>query len=65
MRKALLLTALAALPAAGGCGNGSPPLNTAPLTEEERRQIREADQRIDDAEKSGSGTAVAGPKKRK
>jgi hypothetical protein len=35
-----------------GCG-GEPALNTAPLTEEQKQQIREEDRRIDAEERSG------------
>lgn len=39
-----------------GCGNGVA-LHTAPLTEEQKQQIKEQDKRVDDDERGGSGTA--------
>jgi hypothetical protein len=57
MRKLIRLVGLLALAAAAGCGN-STTLNTAPLTDEEKRKIKEEDQRIDEEERSGSGTKV-------
>jgi hypothetical protein len=56
MRKVILLAGILAL-AAAGCGN-STTLNTAPLTDEEKQKIKEEDRRIDDEERSGSGTKV-------
>jgi hypothetical protein len=46
-----------------GCGSGDPPLNNTKMTEEQIRVMKEEDKRIDDEERSGSGTAV-GRKKR-
>jgi hypothetical protein len=63
MRKWLLILGLAA-PAVPGC-SGSPALNTAPLTEEEKQKIREEDKRVEDEERSGSGTATPAKKKRR
>ncbi len=40
-----------------GCG-GSPKPNTAKMTDEEVRKMREEDNKNDDEERSGSGTAV-------
>ena len=57
MRRLVLLAALAA----GGCGGVTP--NTAPLSDEQKQKIKEDDRRIDDEEKSGSGTAVKVNKK--
>ena len=51
--------------AAGGCGGGKPPLNTAPLTDEEKAAIKAQDQEVDEAERSGSGTATKGKKGRR
>ena len=47
-----------------GC-SGSPALNTAPLTEEEKQKIREEDKRVEDEERGGSGTATTAKKKRR
>ena len=52
MRRLVLLAAL------GGAGCGGVTPNTAPLTDEQKQKIKEDDQRIDDEEKSGAGTAV-------
>jgi hypothetical protein len=59
MRRLVLLAALAA----AGCGSEVTP-NTAPLTDEQKQKIKEEDQRIDDEEKSGAGTAVKAKKGR-
>ncbi|HUR55271.1 MAG TPA: hypothetical protein VMZ71_14145 [Gemmataceae bacterium] len=58
MRRLVLLAAIAA----AGCGGVTP--NTAPLTDEQKQKIKEEDRRIDDEEKSGSGTAVKAKKGR-
>ena len=52
MRRLVLLAALGA----AGCGDAK--TNTAPWTDEQKQKIKEHDQRTDDEEKSGSGTAV-------
>lgn len=57
-----LLLILAPL-AFAGCGAGSPPMNTKPMTEEEIRKMKEDDKQIEDEERSGSGSAVAKPKR--
>ena len=46
-----------------GCGGSVKP-NTNPMTEEEIRQMKEDDRRIDEAERSGSGTATPARKRR-
>lgn len=46
-----------------GCG-GTLPMNTAKMTEEEIRKMKEDDRRVEDEERSGSGTASP-PKKRR
>ncbi len=48
-----------------GCGGGSPAMNTRAMSDEEIRQMKEDDKRIEDEERSGSGTAVAKPKRKK
>jgi hypothetical protein len=48
-----------------GCGGGSPPMNTKAMTDEEVRLMKEDDKRIDDEERSGSGTAVGKPKRKR
>ena len=48
-----------------GCGGGEPPMNTKTMTDEEIRQMKEDDKRIDDEERSGSGTAVGKPKRKR
>ncbi|HKB03619.1 MAG TPA: hypothetical protein VKD90_15455 [Gemmataceae bacterium] len=55
MRQVVFAAVLLGLTA--GCG-GDPKPNTAPMTEEEVRQMRDEDRRIDEAEKSGSGSAT-------
>ncbi len=47
-----------------GCGGGDPAPNTTPLTEERKRKIKEEDRRIDESERSGSGTATPTKKRR-
>lgn len=59
------LTLLAPVLFLVGCGSGTPAMNTQKMTDEEIRLMKEEDKRIDDEEKSGSGTAVGKPKKRK
>ena len=56
MRKGLLGATLAVL--AAGCGGGDVKPNTAPMTEEEVRRMKEEDRRVDEAERSGSGSAT-------
>lgn len=48
-----------------GCGSGTPAMNTRPMNEEEIRQMKEDDRRIDEEERSGSGTAVGQPKRKR
>jgi len=40
-----------------GC-DSQPKPNTAPMTDEEVRKMKEEDRQIDDAERAGSGTAT-------
>ena len=47
-----------------GCGSGSPPINNRSMTDEEIRQMKDDDRRVDDEELSGTGTAVAKKKKK-
>ncbi|HVK17044.1 MAG TPA: hypothetical protein VM533_08845 [Fimbriiglobus sp.] len=63
MRYWVLMIGLAATVGVG-C-SGSPALNTAPLTEEEKQKIREEDKRVEDDERGGSGTATPAKKKRR
>ena len=56
MRTMVLLASWAVFSSLG-CSGSDTKLNTAPLTEEQKQQIREQDQRIDEEERSGSGTA--------
>jgi hypothetical protein len=46
-----------------GCGSEKLPADMAPLTLEQKQAIRADDKRIDDAERSGSGTATVRRKK--
>jgi hypothetical protein len=64
MRSWVLMIGLMAVGGGMGC-SGAPTLNTAPLTEEELRKIREEDKRVEDDERSGSGTATPAKKKRR
>jgi hypothetical protein len=65
MRRLVLSAVAVLLAGAVGCGDGRPPLNTAPLTDEEKQKIKEQDKMIDDEERSGSGTATPAKKKKK
>ena len=49
--------------AAAGCGSRQPPLNTAPLSTEEKAKIKARDLEVDQEERSGSGTAT--PRKKR
>jgi hypothetical protein len=62
VRKVLIGAVLATV--ASGCGGGSPTPNTAPMTEEEVRQMREEDRQIDEVERSGSGSATPAKKRK-
>jgi hypothetical protein len=62
MRKLLVLLVLLAPVVLTGCGD-SPALHTGKMTDEEIRQMKEQDSRIDDEERGGSGTAVNKKKK--
>ncbi len=65
MRNGILTLGLAALLiGVTGCSSDPTP-NTAPLTEEEKQKIREEDKRVEDEERSGSGTATQPKKKRR
>ena len=48
----------------GVAGCGPQPLNTAPLTDEEKAKIKQQDQRVEDEERSGSGMATSKKKKK-
>lgn len=48
-----------------GCGAGSPPINNRTMTEEEIRQMKDDDKRVEDEELGGAGTAVAKVKKKR
>ncbi|MCI0704947.1 MAG: hypothetical protein L0241_28130 [Planctomycetia bacterium] len=56
MRKILPLGLSLLLAVAIGCGGNQTQLNTAPLTEEQKRQIAEEDKKIDDEESPGNRT---------
>ena len=58
MPKLILFVALLALLGGAGCSGSNLGLNTAPLTEEEKQKIKEADKRVEDEERSGSGQAT-------
>ncbi|MBL8864056.1 MAG: hypothetical protein KF873_22580 [Gemmataceae bacterium] len=62
MKRWLLILAPLAF---AGCGGGSPAMNTRAMSNEEIRQMKEDDKRIEDEERSGAGTAVAKPKRKK
>ena len=62
MRSLLLWAALVGLTSTG-CGGGDVKPNTAPMTDEEVRKMREEDRQIDDQEKGGSGTATPAQKR--
>jgi hypothetical protein len=57
------LAIVAGAVATAGCG-GKTTMNTAPLTDEQKAQIKAADKSVDDEERSGSGTAQPAKKKR-
>lgn len=57
----LLLVGLASL---SGCGETHRPLVTDPLTEEQKRQVREEDQRVNEEESSDYQPAKKGKKRR-
>jgi predicted small lipoprotein YifL len=46
-----------------GCGGSKTPLNTTPLSEEQKTKVKQEDQRVDDEERSGSGMASRKKKK--
>ena len=54
---------LAGVAGAVGCSGGSPPPNTAPLTPEQKAKIQSEDKQVEEAERSGSGTAT--PRRRR
>ena len=61
--KRLLLGAVLTGLAAAGCGDGDVKPNTAPMTDEEVRKMKEEDRQIDDQERRGSGSATPARKK--
>ncbi len=62
MKRLILILAPLAF---AGCGAGSPAMNTKAMSDEEIRQMKDDDRRIEDEERSGSGTAVGKPKRKK
>ena len=58
MSRILTWVLLIGLAGAAGCNGGNPPMNTAPLTDEQKAKIRAEDKQIEDEERSGSGTAT-------
>lgn len=63
MSRIVLWLVLFGVAGGAGCG-GKPPLNTAPLTDEQKKAIKEQDKKTDDEEKSGSGAAKGGKKRK-
>ncbi|HVK08073.1 MAG TPA: hypothetical protein VM597_04780 [Gemmataceae bacterium] len=63
-RELTVVLGLAAGLSAGGCGNSTTP-NTAKMTDEEVRRMKEEDRRVEDDERSGSGAATPNPRKRR
>jgi hypothetical protein len=59
----LVLGAVLTVLATTGCGGSDVKSNTAPMTDEEVRKMKEEDRQIDDQERSGSGSAT--PARRK
>jgi hypothetical protein len=59
----LVLGAVLTVLATTGCGGSDVKPNTAPMTDEEVRKMKEEDRQIDDQERSGSGSAT--PARRK
>ena len=62
MRVFALFVGLLLFSGVAGCGPKA--LNTAPLTDEEKAQIKQQDQRVEDEERSGSGMASSKKKKK-
>jgi hypothetical protein len=61
--KRLLLWAMLAGLTATGCGGGNAASNTAPMSDEEIRKMKDEDRQIDEQERNGSGTATPARKK--
>lgn len=57
MRRLLVLLTVLAPVVLTGCGD-SQALHTGKMTDEEIQKMKDEDRRIDDEERSGSGTAV-------
>jgi hypothetical protein len=58
------LVGLIAAGLSGGCGGNANTINSAPLSEEEKRKIAEQDKQIDAEESPGNRTMKAKPGKR-
>lgn len=62
MRKILLSALPCVALALVGCGSGKSTINTAPLTDAQKAEIKARDAEVDEEEKSGAGSAVKAKK---
>jgi hypothetical protein len=62
MRVVLLIAVSCAAVSLVGCGADKPSLNTAPLTDAQKAEIKARDAAVDEEEKSGAGSAVKAKK---
>jgi hypothetical protein len=65
MRKLIPIVLGLGFAAALGCGGSQPPLNTAPLTDEQKAKVKDEDRQTDDAESGGRGGKLGGKPKGK
>lgn len=62
MRRRILLALVVAISASWGCGK-STTLNTAPLSDEQKRQIAADDDKLNDEESRGRGGKLTGKRR--
>ena len=65
MRRLTMALLAAACAACLGCGDSPTKMNTAPLTDEQKQEIREKDRQTDDEESLGRGAKLGGKPKTK